>query len=250
MKPITIGANRTGIATSPADAQELIELAGQIPPSAEGSEQDAARVRTDFASGAGAVGSVPPPVSVKGVVTAAARIIMGKAPALLLDKLGERLAFERSGTRLYEALLAKLDASGTFEGGPSREELEVFRDEELRHFEMLRDAIEELGADPTAQTPGADLAGVAATGPLQIIVDPRTSLPQSLEALLIAELTDNDSWRLLIEIATIQDQQEMAAEFRVAEQEEQHHLESCRRWLLNKALESRVDLREALKKSA
>lgn len=29
---------------------------------------------------------------------------------LLLDKLGERLAFERQGTRLYEAFLKKIEA--------------------------------------------------------------------------------------------------------------------------------------------
>jgi hypothetical protein len=43
---------------------------------------------------------------------------------LLVDKLGERLAFERSGTRLYETLLSKFDSYGPFEGGPERAELE------------------------------------------------------------------------------------------------------------------------------
>jgi hypothetical protein len=32
----------------------------------------------------------------------------GKEPIVFLDKLGERAAFERSGTRLYETLIAKL----------------------------------------------------------------------------------------------------------------------------------------------
>jgi hypothetical protein len=57
-------------------------------------------------------------------VRAAAKAMKGEKPTLLLDKLGERLAFERSGTRLYEALVSKHDAFGSFSGGPSREDLE------------------------------------------------------------------------------------------------------------------------------
>jgi hypothetical protein len=68
-------------------------------------------------------------------------------------------------------------------------------------------------------------------GLLQVIADPRTSLPQNLEALLIAELADNDSWRLLVELASIYDQHEIVADFRVAGLEEQRHLDHCRRWL-------------------
>ena len=36
-----------------------------------------------------------------------------------MDKIGERLAFERTGTRLYEALVSKHEAFGSFPGGPS-----------------------------------------------------------------------------------------------------------------------------------
>ena len=40
-----------------------------------------------------------------------------------MDKLGERLAFEHAGARLYEALLAKHRAYGSFDGGPSADDL-------------------------------------------------------------------------------------------------------------------------------
>lgn len=236
MKEITMGSNATGIATSPIHSRELIEAAQAVPPTSPGSEQDAARVRTEYARGAGPIGSVPPPVSLKGVVKAAGELIQGKPPALLIDKLGERLAFERSGTRLYEALLAKLDATGTFDGGPSRADLEKIRDEELGHFELLRRAMERLGGDPTAMTPGADVVGLASTGLFGVVTEPRTTLVQSLEAVLVAELTDNDSWRMLIDLASAYGQQEMAAEFRLAELAEARHLELCRAWLTNRLL--------------
>ncbi|XYH95116.1 ferritin-like domain-containing protein [Sorangium sp. So ce1128] len=240
MKQIAIGTNMTGIATSPLDSKELIEAALAIPPSSPGSEADAAAVRTEYAAGSGTVGSVPPPASLKGMVKAVGELIQGRPPALLIDKLGERLQFERSGTRLYEALIAKYDAEGSFEGGPTRADLEVIRDDELRHFALLKSAMERLGADPTAMTPGADVIGLASAGVLAVAVEPRINFGQSLQALLVAELTDNDSWRMLIDLATAYGQDEMAAEFRVAEQHEVRHLELVRAWLSSKlALDAR-----------
>ena len=44
----------------------------------------------------------------------------GGQPTLLMDKLGERLAFEHAGARLYEALLSKHRAYGSFDGRPER----------------------------------------------------------------------------------------------------------------------------------
>ncbi|XXX74211.1 ferritin-like domain-containing protein [Sorangium sp. So ce134] len=240
MKQITIGTNTTGIATSPIDSKELIEFAHAIPPSSAGSEADAAAVRSEYARESGTVGSVPPPVSLKGVVKAAGELIQGRPPALLIDKLGERLQFERSGTRLYEAMIAKHDAEGGFEGGPTRADLEAIRDDEIRHFALLKRAIERLGADPTAMTPGADVIGLASSGVLAVAVEPRIGLGQSLQALLVAELTDNDSWRMLIDLAVAYGQDELAAEFRAAEQHEAAHLALVRTWLSNKlALDAR-----------
>ncbi|WP_438032555.1 ferritin-like domain-containing protein [Sorangium sp. So ce204] len=240
MKQIKMGTNTTGIATSPIDSKELIEFAQVIPPSSPGSEAEAAAVRSEYARESGTVGSVPPPASLKGVVKAAGELIQGRPPALLIDKLGERLQFERSGTRLYEAMIAKHDAEGSFEGGPTRAHLEAIRDDELRHFALLKRAIERLGADPTAMTPGADVIGLASSGVLAVAVEPRINLGQSLQALLVAELTDNDSWRMLIDLAIAYGQDEMAAEFRVAEQHEAIHLERVRAWLSSKlALDAR-----------
>lgn len=240
MKQITMGTNRTGMATSPLDSKELIDAAQANPPSSPGSEADAAAVRTEHARESGTVGSVPPPASLKGMVKAAGELIQGRPPALLIDKLGERLQFERSGTRLYEAMIAKYDADGGFEGGPSRADLEAIRDDELRHFDLLRRALERLGADPTAMTPGANMIGLASSGVLAVAVEPRIDFGQSLQALLVAELTDNDGWGMLIDMATAYGQDEMAAEFRVAQLHEARHLELVRSWLSSKlALDAR-----------
>ena len=89
---------------------------------------------------------------------------------------------------------------------------------------ILRDALEQLGADPTAMTPCADVSGVLSIGVLQVVTDPRTNLAQSLEALLTAELTDNAAWEMLIELVRSEGKDDMVASFQQALVEEEDHL--------------------------
>lgn len=245
-----IGRNRTGTDMSPIDSAQAEEFSRAVPPTSPGDEQDAARLREEYAREAPSIGSVPPPGTLKGMAKSAAQVIRGKSPSLLIDKLGERLAFERAGSRLYEALLAKHDGKGSFAGGPAREDLVAIHDEEVSHFVLVRDAIERLGGDPTAMTPAADVAGVAGMGLLQVISDPRTTLAQSLEAVLIAELTDNDGWRMLIDLARAFGQDEIADSFHLALAAEERHLELCRRWVSSHALLEARGEAEAEKKAA
>ena len=62
---------------------------------------------------------MPVPGNLKGAAKAAVKALKGEKAAVFLDKLGERLAFERTGVRLYEAVLAKVPAARSSKG-PSR----------------------------------------------------------------------------------------------------------------------------------
>ena len=224
------GKNSTGIAMSPIDSKKLIEYAekGPMPP---GSEHGIEEIRENFSREAGTVGSVPPPASLKGLANMALDAVKGKKATVFIDKLGERAAFERTGTRLYEAMLAKFDALGTFEGGPTRERLVEIRDEELEHLGIVAEAIVALGGDPTVMTPAADIAGVKGMGLVQVLTDPRTTMDQCLGALLVAELTDNDGWELLANLADAMGHTEMAQSFREALEAEELHLADVRTWV-------------------
>lgn len=223
--------NKTGVGTAPRLAKEMIEGAEKTVPSTMGNGERISRVFRDYIEESEPIGSVPPPTSLKGLVKTAGQAIAGKKPTVLLDRLGERMAFERTGVRLYEGLLDKHDALGGFDGGPSRGDLELFRAEELEHFALLKAWVERLGADPTAMTPSADRAAVESMGLLQVIRDPRMDLAQSLHGILIAELADNDGWEMLIDLATAIDHDEMATAFQRASLEESRHLEAVRQWL-------------------
>ncbi len=211
------GSNRTGISTSPELARDMQDGTREFPPTSRDGDERISKVRATYAKEGIAFGSIPSEVK--------------KELAPLIDKLGARLAFERTGTRLYEGLIDKLEAYGSFTGGPEKSDLERIRDQEREHFEMLTSAIAELGGDPTAVTPSADLQLTVGQGVPAVIADPRTSLLESLEAILVAELADNDSWQMLMELARKSGQQELASSCQRALLEEQEHLESVRTWL-------------------
>jgi rubrerythrin len=227
----TPGTNRTGTAVAPQRIQEMLSGMEEFPPSSHGGPQDTAQVRIAYAQEAEPLGSVPPPASLKGTVQTAVKAVMGEKPMLFMDKLGERLAFERTGTRLYEALVSKYDAFGSFTGGPSREDLEHVLQEEYRHFTMLQSAIVQLGGDPTAVTPSANLHATATLGINKVIVDPRTTLLQSLEAILVVELTDNACWEALIELAEGAGEDDLVKQFGGARVTEQEHLQKVQAWV-------------------
>ena len=240
MEKPQLGSNRTGIQTSPIDVKKMLET----PPGTRltpGDESGIERLRTSYIKESGPVGSVPPPATMKGAAKAGMQALTGKRAQTLIDRLGERLAFERSGTRLYEAMITKCKAAGDSDAQPYLAELEQFCAEEMAHFKLLADCIEMLGGDPTAQTPGADVTGVESMGLMQVVTDPMTSVTQSMHAVLVAELTDNAAWDELIELAQELGQDDMVPKFEGAREEEREHLQKISQWHREATLqESRI----------
>jgi rubrerythrin len=229
--PTSMGMNRTGLAISPIDGPLMVQGAVDGTPNAGPDGVGIARIRTSYARDAEPVGTVPPPASVKGVAKAAVGLVKGERVNVLIDRLGARLAFERLGTRMYDAILAKFDAVGTYPGGPQREQLLRFREEEHTHMEWARESLLELGADPTVMTPSADVGGVESFGLLHVMVDPRTNLGETIHALLIAELADNDSWTLVMRLAQTLGHDQIAQRCGQALAEEDVHLQHVRQWI-------------------
>jgi hypothetical protein len=268
MQPTAIGHNLTGAAQSPAAVQAMNDATDSLTPAAEVDTSAIEAARLMHIAEADAVGSVPAPASLSGVVKSTVAAVKGGEPTILLDKLGERLAFERTGTRLYDALIVKYRAAQQVQADPlppastvldddaavvaqsdagasaaelpaASEELDEtpeetlarIRSEELEHFDLLCQAVRSLGGDPTAQTPCADVAAVASSGILQVLADPRTTLAQCLGAMLTAELTDNAGWELLIALADKAGETTLTGQFADAMAEERQHLAIVKNWL-------------------
>jgi hypothetical protein len=224
--------NRTGIMTNPELSAELILGAKETIPSSEGNGQQIAASRAEYLSEALPIGSPPLPMRMgeEGAEESLSEQLEGLP--VLLDKLGERLAFERQGTRLYEAFVHKCESMEMEDdGGPTVEELQHICEEELQHFKLLQKAITKLRGDATVMTPCADVAEVLSHGVVQIVTDPRTTIAHTLQAMLNAELADNDGWQMLQELAAELGQTDLEEQCRKALEEEQEHLEKVRGWL-------------------
>jgi rubrerythrin len=224
-----VGMNRTGVQMSPLDSKAMLEEDGSVRGDA-GDEAASAELRSAYIADSDGVGSVPLPGTVTGAVSMGVAMLKGDSPQILLDKLGERLAFERTGTRLYDALITKCDVMLDDQVSMTIEDLEGIRADEARHFLMLSDAIESLGGDPTSQTPSADMVGVEALGLVQVLNDPRTSLAQSLHAIVTAELSDKAGWETLIALADEHELSDMVNDFTLALDQEREHLALVQTW--------------------
>jgi rubrerythrin len=214
-----IGLNHTGLEVAPEVSNRMMENIELTKPT-RGDERAAAKLRAQYAAEADPVGSMPDPA-------------LAGVEAVLMDKLGERLAFERSGTRLYEALMVKCEAA---KAAIPLEDLQHMRDEEHTHFALLGAAIQSLGGDPTAQTPSADVTGVEGMGLMQVLTDPKTTVAQALHAILVAEMTDNAGWEELMELTAQTGNDELLERFGKAHDEEIEHLEKVRAWYKEESL--------------
>ncbi len=217
--------NRTGVAGAPERAEQMIAAAAEFPPSSQGDARAIAEIRVTYTQqtrtfeGANA-----------GAGDGASQSELDRS-TLLMDKLGERLAFEHAGARLYEALVSKHQAYGDFEGGPGAADLMEILGEEYEHAAMLQRAIRELGGDPTALTPSANIAANVSAGLPQVLTDPQTNLLQCLEAIVVAELADNECWTVLNELARNAGDEQLATACEQAIAHERDHLRKVRRWI-------------------
>jgi hypothetical protein len=236
MEATAIGPNRTGTAPVRGEVEKMLDAVREFSPPVPVSTLRMDIERQSYIAESERVGSIPPPPG------------ESEAISVFLDKLGERIAFERTGTRLYDALITKCLALNNAQGDRDKrsakrkggdiptgeaalQALRKIRADELSHFLLLSKAMESLGGDPTAQTPCADVTAAASMGLMQAITDPRTTFAQCLNTILTAELADNAGWELLSELAMQAGQPGMAEQFREALETEAEHLETIRSWL-------------------
>lgn len=225
-----MGMNKTGIMMSPIDSAETREGAEEYTRPPLGDNSSIAENRIRFMQEADALGTVPMPATLKGMLSSIQEKLATGGHSCI-DKLGERIAFERTGVRLYEALLSKYNGTENKSILPPRKLLEQFHHEECLHFYMLCDIMTEMGGDPTAMTPAADVCAVASQGWVAVMSDPRTTFAQSLEIILQAELVDNASWELMMDLAETAGLDDIAKQFSKALEEENFHLLNVRDWV-------------------
>ena len=156
----------------------------------------------------------------------------------LIDRLGERLEFERRTVAILEALIGKSRAAATPppDGGPPIEELLGMRDETRRREALLERALSERGADTLRLTPAARASDVASVGLARLVEDPVSTAGSVVEALLIALLIDHEGWELIVELAGEAGATERKIEFETAFTDVAAELEKVRGWVAEAVL--------------
>jgi bacterioferritin (cytochrome b1) len=142
----------------------------------------------------------------------------------VIDLLTERLAFERTAVKLYDAVLHKVLAIGDSEAQNLIDELQLIRDQEKEHEMWLADQIVALGGDAHGRTDMSELIARESKGIEDIILDGDNELSHLLHALLTAELADNAGWDLLVELADEAHDRDAKKEFKRRLHEEEDHL--------------------------
>lgn len=257
MEATSFGMNRTVTKMAPRRTKDTNQSANEYTPQTPVDTSSLEAARLAFLQESETLGSIPPPASLKGMAKTGLDKLKGGTPGILMDKLGERLAFERGGTRLYDALITKYravqqaekkdvlppifelaqkipasaDVLTTADHDTPLEILARIRNDELHHVHILSAFIEKMGGDPAAVTPCADVIGTAAMGLVQVVTEPRTTLAQAFTAILSAELTDNAGWELLIELAQRAGESAAVQQFGEALAREQEHAAIIKAWL-------------------
>lgn len=215
------GINKTGVDMSPVMSRKMLEAASLAEiESVREPTITAADLRRRYLVAGETVGSVPLPVGLKDA-TRGTWLRGGRQPEVFVDQLGARLGFVRLMVRLYDALILKVERAGL-----DVERLVRYRVEKLKHFQILNGAMEFLGLDPSAQTPSASAAILAVSGVLQVITDPRMTVAQSVQAMLMVERSDHAAWEILIPLTRLEGLDDCLREFKMCHAEECEHVDA------------------------
>lgn len=158
--------------------------------------------------------------------------LMNYDKARVIDVLNERLAFERSGVKLYDQILMKIRLSNDPAITRVLDQMQEHRNEEKEHEEWLEAQIRSLGGTAHEETEHSRLITRESQGIEDVIMnDP--ALPHLFHALLAAELVDNAGWDLLVQLADEAGDRTAKREFKKRLHEEEEHLVLMRRAVEN-----------------
>jgi hypothetical protein len=138
----------------------------------------------------------------------------------------------RLGTRLYDGLIEKLEARGGYHGGPTRRDLINLREEQLDAplAEELAGAAE---WDPDLLASCAMLQSPETQAIIEVVVsDPAATLPEAIEAVMVSELADHETWIILGRAALTAGEDDLATKIADAECAAAEHVMKLRRWLI------------------
>jgi rubrerythrin len=157
------------------------------------------------------------------------KTLIAKSRDKVLDLLTARLVHERGSVKLYEKILAKMNATGSDDTQRMQRKMSELRGEEQEHVEWLESQIQAAGGDAHGQSEMSRLEETEASGVEKIVLEGDEPLPRMFHALLLAELGDNAGWDLLANLAAEAGDRDAKRAIRQRLHEEEVHLLFVRR---------------------
>jgi hypothetical protein len=213
---------------SARNSDELMETPQEVGPTSEDNQTDLAKQRA-FRRPARHHGTAAE--NPKLGLDTRMDIAIESRPQTLLAMLDEQGHLERRVARLYGGLLSEFAEDRYARFLIMHDKLRNFHNEEAEHFQLVCEAIEQLGGDVTAMTPRVDLVGVHCIGAEHPVIDSRKALAERLDRLLLAEIADNAGWELLIELVRSSGHDELTHRFETALAGEREHIAQVRAWI-------------------
>lgn len=145
----------------------------------------------------------------------------GAVEAALVDKLHERLALTQTTAALYQALAVRFPAARAAR-------LEALRDEALRYHAVACDALRQRGEPWFVTSAPSALASLACSGVVAVVREPSTSFAQCVQAMLVIELTNEEGFASLADLALATGDARLSAIARIARFETRGHADTLR----------------------
>ena len=144
-------------------------------------------------------------------------------PDKLLALLEERLTFERTSVKLYDTVIAKMQASVHPGLGVIRPQMMRQREQEKEHVEWLELSIHDLGNVPSVSNEMSELAQRELES-IAAVIEKDEEIQHLFHAMLTAELADDTGWKLLTLLAYEAEDADARRELRRRSREEEEHV--------------------------
>ena len=139
---------------------------------------------------------------------------------IYVQKVADRLAFERGETRLYSLAINRLQNSSKSSHQEIIDLLKVNRQNEENHAALVKEALRSRDPGALESWELFDGVNLAYRGFFETIVNPHSDLPRIIQILFFAKLADHAEWEILIHLAQKVSEEKRMSQFEEALTEE------------------------------
>jgi hypothetical protein len=157
-----------------------------------------------------------------------------------VNKLEEHLYFEKEISNLYETLIHQLPMKFPKDCYFVAQKIKIFQQQRLKHLRLVSELVSLLGSQCRLRWYWNEFIKENFLRAKSLIEGPNLDLSEKMETVYHLELIDNASWDILIEMAEINGQGELAIKFQKAFDEQSLYMNTLKNWVRELFIYGRV----------